>query len=84
MKNNSQEGKNITINKELAKLYIEQLKELAQEEKILNNIEVGYCKITRYFNSKKWWRRRENTKWTYRSCSRCYKQNYWNEKYRGK
>ena len=33
--NNSQEGKNITINKELAKLYIEQLKELAQEEKIL-------------------------------------------------
>ena len=38
--NNSQEGKNITINKELAKLYIEQLKELAQEEKILNNIEV--------------------------------------------
>ena len=38
--NNSQEGKNITINKELAKLYIEQLKELAQEEKILNNIEL--------------------------------------------
>ena len=38
--NNSQEGKNITINKELAKLYIEQLKELAQEEKILDNIEV--------------------------------------------
>ena len=38
--NNSQEGKNITINKELAKLYIEQLKELAQEEKILSNIEV--------------------------------------------
>lgn len=38
--NNSQEGKNITINKELAKLYIEQLKQLAQEEKILNNIEV--------------------------------------------
>ncbi len=38
--NNSQEGKNITINKELAKLYIEQLKELAQEEKILNNIDV--------------------------------------------
>ena len=38
--NNSQDGKNITINKELAKLYIEQLKELAQEEKILSNIEV--------------------------------------------
>lgn len=38
--NNSQEGKNITINKELAKLYIEQLKELAQEEKISSNIEV--------------------------------------------
>ena len=37
---NGQEGKNITINKELAKLYIEQLKELAQEEKILDNIEV--------------------------------------------
>ena len=38
--NNSQEGKNITINKELAKLYIEQLKQLAQEEKISSNIEV--------------------------------------------
>ena len=37
--NNSQEGKNIKINKELAKIYIEQLKELAQEEKISSNIE---------------------------------------------
>ncbi len=38
--NNSKEGKNITINKELARLYIEQLKELAEEEKISSNIEV--------------------------------------------
>ena len=38
--NNSQEGKNIKINKELAKIYIKQLKELAQEENISNNIEV--------------------------------------------
>lgn len=38
--NNSQEGKNIKINKELAKLYINQLKELAREEKISSNIEV--------------------------------------------
>ena len=38
--NNSKEGRNITINKELAKLYIEQLKELANEEKISSNIEV--------------------------------------------
>ncbi len=38
--NNSKEGRNITINKELAKLYIEQLKELAEEEKISSNIEV--------------------------------------------
>lgn len=38
--NNSKEGRNITINKELAKLYIEQLKELAEEEKISRNIEV--------------------------------------------
>lgn len=37
--NNSQEGKNIKINKELAKIYIEQLKELAQEEKISSNME---------------------------------------------
>ena len=37
---NSKEGRNITINKELAKLYIEQLKELAEEEKISSNIEV--------------------------------------------
>lgn len=38
--NNSEEGKKIEINKQLAKLYIEQLKELAQEEKIGSNIEV--------------------------------------------
>ena len=38
--NNSQEGKNININKELAKLYIKELKELANEEKISSNIEV--------------------------------------------
>lgn len=38
--NNSQEGRNIKINKELAKIYINQLKELAQEEKISSNIEV--------------------------------------------
>lgn len=38
--NNSQEGRNIKINKELASIYINQLKELANEEKILNNIEV--------------------------------------------
>ena len=38
--NNSQEGKDIKINKELAKIYINQLKELAQEEKISSNIEV--------------------------------------------
>ena len=38
--NNSEEGIKIEINKQLAKLYIEQLKELAQEEKIESNIEV--------------------------------------------
>ena len=38
--NNSEEGRKIEINKQLAKLYIEQLKELAQEEKIESNIEV--------------------------------------------
>lgn len=38
--NNSQEGRNIKINKELARLYINQLKELAEDEKILSNIEV--------------------------------------------
>lgn len=38
--NNSQEGKDIKINKELAKIYINQLKELAQEENISSNIEV--------------------------------------------
>lgn len=36
--NNSQDGKNIKINKELAKIYIDKLKELATEENILNNI----------------------------------------------
>ena len=38
--NNSQEGKNVKINKELAKIYIKQLRELADEEKISDNIEV--------------------------------------------
>lgn len=38
--NNSQEGRDIKINKELANIYINQLKELANEEKISNNIEV--------------------------------------------
>ena len=38
--NNSQEGRDIKINKELAKVYIKQLKDLANEEKISNNIEV--------------------------------------------
>ena len=38
--NNSEEGKNVKINKELAKIYINQLRELADEEKILKNIEV--------------------------------------------
>lgn len=38
--NNSEEGRNIKINKELAKVYIKQLKELASEEDILDNIEV--------------------------------------------
>lgn len=38
--NYSEEGKNIRINKEIAKVYIESLKELAKEEKLNNNIEV--------------------------------------------
>lgn len=38
--NNSEEGRKIETNKQLAKLYIEQLKELAQEERIGSNIEV--------------------------------------------
>lgn len=38
--NNSQEGKNIKINKDIAKVYIKQLKELAIEENISSNIEV--------------------------------------------
>ena len=38
--NNSDEGRNIIINQQIAKLYIEQLKKLAEEEKIESNIEV--------------------------------------------
>ena len=38
--NNSEKGKNIKINNELAKKYIEQLKKLSEEEKIINNINV--------------------------------------------
>ena len=38
--NYSEDGKNIRINKEIAKIYIDNLKELAQEEQIGANIEV--------------------------------------------
>ena len=38
--NYSDEGKNIIINKEIAKVYINNLKELADEENIYSNIEV--------------------------------------------
>ena len=38
--NNSQEGKEIKINKEIAKIYIEELKELAKQEKLSSNIDV--------------------------------------------
>ncbi len=38
--NNSQEGRNIDINKELAQLYIKKLRELSEDEKISSNIEV--------------------------------------------
>ena len=38
--NNSKEGINIKINTEIAKIYIEQLKNLAKQEGIMDNIEV--------------------------------------------
>ena len=38
--NNSKEGRNIKINTEIAKMYIDGLKKLAKEENILSNIEV--------------------------------------------
>lgn len=38
--NNSTEGRNIKINTEIAKVYIDELKELAKQEKILANLEV--------------------------------------------
>ena len=44
--NNSVEGKNIKINTEIAKMYIEQLKKLAESENILSNIEV--TEISKY------------------------------------
>lgn len=40
LENNSSEGKNIKINKEVAKIYIEELRQLAKEENLLSNIEV--------------------------------------------
>ena len=38
--NNSAEGRNVKINTEIAKMYIEQLRELAEEENILSDIQV--------------------------------------------
>ena len=38
--NNSTEGKEIEINTEIAKIYIDELKKLAKQEEILANIEV--------------------------------------------
>ena len=40
IENNSQEGKEIKINKEIAKIYIEELKELAKQENLSSNIDV--------------------------------------------
>lgn len=44
--NNSLEGKDIKINTEIAKIYIDELKKLADEEKINSNIEV--TEITKF------------------------------------
>ena len=44
--NNSTEGKQIEINKDLAKIYIEELRDLAKKENISSNIEV--TEITKY------------------------------------
>ena len=44
--NNSTEGRQIKINKEIAKIYIEELKALAKQEGILENIEV--TEISKY------------------------------------
>ena len=38
--NNSPEGRNVKINTEIAKMYIEQLRKLAEEENILSDIQV--------------------------------------------
>ena len=38
--NNSTEGRNVKINTEIAKMYIEQLRKLAEEENILSDIQV--------------------------------------------
>ena len=45
-KNNGTEGKNIKINKELAKAYINELRELAEEEDLLPNMRA--TEITKY------------------------------------
>ena len=44
--NNSEEGKDIKINTEIAKIYINELKELAKKENIASNIEV--TEITKF------------------------------------
>ena len=44
--NNSAEGRQIEINEELAQIYIDELKKLAEKENILSNIEV--TEITKY------------------------------------
>ena len=44
--NNSAQGKEIKINTEIAKIYIDELKKLAKQENILSNIEV--TEISKY------------------------------------
>ena len=44
--NNSAQGKNITINTEIAKIYISELRKLAEQEKLSSNIEV--TEISKY------------------------------------
>ena len=70
--NNSTEGRNIKINTPIAKMYIDELKKLAQKENILSNIEVTeiakYPDVLSIQNERK---RRNNKTRNIRSSKHC-------------
>jgi len=83
--NNGEEGKEIKINGEIAKIYIEEFKKLAKQENLLSNIEVTeIAKLPDVLSIQNTRRRRRNKTWIIRSSRRSNRQISRNENHRRK